>query len=109
MRLNTPEWAHRIRRPILVLDFQDAKGAGQWDEAVVLLNGFNDSDIRLLASQLGPEEAAPMVHAALNTLSGVSQARVLNGIAPRYDEVSPESRMASASGSSTAGSYGGGR
>ncbi len=90
LRLHTPEWAFRVRRPLLIADYNDARAAGRWSDAATLLNGFNDEDIRLLASQLPPAEVGPMVHGAREAMEGISLERVLNGIARRYDEVSPD-------------------
>ncbi|MEI6067218.1 MAG: DUF4157 domain-containing protein [Methylococcaceae bacterium] len=90
LRLHTPDWAFRVRRPLLILDYQDAKAAGRWADAAVLLNGFSDTDIQLLASQLTADEVGPMAQGARDAMTGVSLNRVLMGIAHRYDAVSAE-------------------
>lgn len=90
LRLHTPEWGFRVRRPLLVLDYEDARTSGRWADAATLLNGFSDPDIQLLASQLNADEVGPMVHGARQVMEGPSLYRVLKGIAHRYDEVSPD-------------------
>jgi hypothetical protein len=90
LRLHTPDWAFRVRRPLLLLDYNDAKAAGRWADAAKWLNGFNDADIQLLASQLTATEVGPMVHGAREAMQGASLNRVLQGIAKRYDKVSPD-------------------
>jgi hypothetical protein len=90
LRFYTPEWAFRVRRPLLIRDYEDAKATGQWAEAAKWLNGFSDTDIQLLASQLTAGEVGPMLHGAREAMEGVSLNRVLRGIAHRYDEVSPD-------------------
>ena len=90
MRQHTPDWDFRVRRALLLRDYEDAKLANQWGSAATTLNGFSDEDIRKLASQLSATEVGPMITGARESMSGVSLSRVLNGIARRYDEVSPD-------------------
>ena len=86
LREHTQEWNHRVRRALLLLDFADAKTAGNWSAAADLMNGFNDPDIHLLAAQLGTNEVGPLTHAAIQAHLD----RVLHGISERYDAVSPD-------------------
>lgn len=90
LRLHTPDWAFRVRRPLLLLDYNDARAAGRWADAAKWLNGFNDADIQLLASQLTATEVGPMVHGAREAMQGPSLNRLMQGIANRYDKVSPD-------------------
>jgi hypothetical protein len=56
MREACAEWNHRVRRPLLDLDFKAAVAAGRWPEAATLLNGFNDPDIAARVGALGPTQ-----------------------------------------------------
>jgi hypothetical protein len=51
-----PEWAHRVRRPLLDLDYQDAVKSGKWSDAATILNGFNDADIEARVNALTPPQ-----------------------------------------------------
>jgi len=90
MRLAAPEWNHRVRRPLLIRDFNRAVTTGQWEEAAMLLNGFNDADIRLLASKLEPGQIGPLMHGAIAAMTGVSLTRTLAGVRDRYSAVSTD-------------------
>jgi hypothetical protein len=87
LRLATPAWAFRVRAPLLDADYQAAKAAGNWSDAAVALNGFNDRDILSRVNALSSNERD-----ALWRATPVWASRVRAAIAPSKTYIVPFDR-----------------
>ncbi|MBP0634981.1 DUF4157 domain-containing protein [Cupriavidus sp. AcVe19-6a] len=80
-----PGWSKRVTDPIegmafadmeqdrirqLRQDYDNAVAKGNWDDAALLLNGFNDADIAARTAQLGPEQLDALTQAADRKMPG---------------------------------------
>ncbi|MGY2491945.1 eCIS core domain-containing protein [Cupriavidus sp. CP313] len=80
-----PGWSKRVTDPIesmafsdmeqgriarLKQDYDNAVAKGDWDNAALLLNGFNDADIEARTSQLSPEQLDALTKAADRKMPG---------------------------------------
>jgi hypothetical protein len=61
-----PDWAFRVRSPLLDAAYRAAVASSNWARAALLLNGFNDPDIRTRLPNLNPSQLLALRQAALS-------------------------------------------
>ncbi|WP_412537862.1 hypothetical protein R8Z50_18550 [Longispora sp. K20-0274] len=75
------DWNHRVRAALLDNRYTAAKGAGQWGQAAVHLNGFDNPGIDERVGALGGADVWNVYQGALDAMSGVSQQRIVDAVA----------------------------
>jgi hypothetical protein len=86
LRKALPEWNARVRAALLDRGLEAAKAAGDWQGVVDNLNGFDVPGIDERLDKLELEELDKAFDAARNGMSGVSQKRILDGVARAYQK-----------------------
>jgi hypothetical protein len=67
LRLGTPDWAFRVRTPLLDKAYEAAKVLNAWGKAADLLNAFNDPDLNARLQRLTKEQLTVFVKNAEKT------------------------------------------
>jgi hypothetical protein len=90
LRAAIPEWGHRVRGPVLAVDYTEAMAARDYKTAAITVNGFDDAGIQSRMAALDPSAVVDFYSAAAEAMDGVSLRRVLDRLRDRYQQVSSE-------------------
>jgi hypothetical protein len=83
-------WNSRVRSALLDALYEQAMSLGDWGQAAVHLNGFNDTDIDKRLQALDAAGVWSIYQGALSALSGVSQQRIFDGLLRlKHETVAP--------------------
>jgi hypothetical protein len=85
MKQALPEWNSRVRAALLDRSYEAAMAAGDWQGVAIHLNGFNTEGIDERLGKIKELETLDKIFEGARTgMSGVSQRRILDGVARAY-------------------------